>query len=339
MWNLTLSVPAGTLTLSSTAGLTGSGDGTGSLSYSGPLAALERGARGYDLQPAAGPHGITTLTLDAQSDGAPPLQAQFVITDGVFVVTPRPTPAPARSARRSSTPIPAGPDGHDRFRDPRHGRPDHRTHLSPASDHGLGAHRRHHSARLCRHAADCARRPVAGELGPAGRLGRECHHSWPGHLSGVTIDATADERLIAVVAAQGATSQLSLLDAQGHVLVQSDGVSSDNPDHVIDEHLAAGDYSLALDSSGGQGASTWTTMLTPATAPFQPIPVGAPSLGSGNACPIVAGDFNGDGQLDLAVSRLRWRAGTARATATAHSSPRERSRQDMKRHRGGGLQR
>ena len=43
-WNLTLSVSAGTLTLSSTAGLTGSGDGTGSLSYSGPLSALERGA-------------------------------------------------------------------------------------------------------------------------------------------------------------------------------------------------------------------------------------------------------------------------------------------------------
>ena len=43
-WNLTLSVSAGTLTLSTTAGLTGSGDGTGSLSYSGPLSALERGA-------------------------------------------------------------------------------------------------------------------------------------------------------------------------------------------------------------------------------------------------------------------------------------------------------
>ncbi len=49
VWSLTLSVGAGTLTLSSTAGLTGSGDGTGSLSYSGPLSALERGAGGFDL--------------------------------------------------------------------------------------------------------------------------------------------------------------------------------------------------------------------------------------------------------------------------------------------------
>ena len=70
--------PAGTLTLSSTAGLTGSGDGTGSLSYSGPLSALERGAGRHDLHAAAGSHVFTTLTLDAQSDGAPPLQAQFV---------------------------------------------------------------------------------------------------------------------------------------------------------------------------------------------------------------------------------------------------------------------
>ena len=114
--------------------------------------------------------------------------------------------------------------------------------------------------------------------------------------NGVTIDATTDELLIADVAAQRATSQLSLLDAQGHVLVQSDGVSSDNPDHVIDEHLTAGDYSLALDSRGGQGAPTWTTMLTPASAPFLPIPVGSTFQDA-----IVAGDFNGDGHLDLAV--------------------------------------
>ena len=54
-WDLTLSVAAGTLTLSSTAGLTGSGDGTGSLSYSGPLSAIDSALDGHDLQPARGP--------------------------------------------------------------------------------------------------------------------------------------------------------------------------------------------------------------------------------------------------------------------------------------------
>ena len=86
-WSLTLSVPAGTLTLSSTAGLTGSGDGTGSLSYSGPLSALDAALQGMIFNPPAGPHVFTTLILGAQSYGAPPLQTQFLITDGVFTVT------------------------------------------------------------------------------------------------------------------------------------------------------------------------------------------------------------------------------------------------------------
>ena len=53
-WDLTLSVSAGTLTLSSTAGLTGSGDGTGSLSYSGPLSALDAALEGMTYSAAAG---------------------------------------------------------------------------------------------------------------------------------------------------------------------------------------------------------------------------------------------------------------------------------------------
>src|SRR5262249_32839072 len=115
-------------------------------------------------------------------------------------------------------------------------------------------------------------------------------------LGRLAIDPTAGADLIAVVATQGAPSQLSLLDAQGHVLVQSEGVSSDDRDDVIDEYLTAGDYSLGLDSGGGQGGPTWTPMLIPAAAPLQPIPAG-PSPDA-----IVAGDFNGDGHLDLAVT-------------------------------------
>ena len=53
VWDLTLSVAAGTLTLSGTAGLTGSGDGTGSLSYSGSLSALNAALGGHDLHAAS----------------------------------------------------------------------------------------------------------------------------------------------------------------------------------------------------------------------------------------------------------------------------------------------
>ena len=68
VWNLTLSVTAGTLTLSSTAGLTGSGDGTGSLSYSGPLSAVDAALAGMSYVPPPGSHGLATLSLEAQSE-------------------------------------------------------------------------------------------------------------------------------------------------------------------------------------------------------------------------------------------------------------------------------
>src|SRR4029453_10996776 len=86
LWDLTLSVSDGTLTLPSTAGLTGSGDGTGSLSYSGPLAALNAALEGLIFHPSAGAHVFATVAALAQSYGAQSLQGQFTITDGVFVV-------------------------------------------------------------------------------------------------------------------------------------------------------------------------------------------------------------------------------------------------------------
>ena len=86
-WNLALSVSVGTLTLASTAGLTGSGDGSGSLSYSGPLSAINTAMDGLEFAPPPGFHSNTTLSLNAASDGTSPLQAQLLITEGVLSVT------------------------------------------------------------------------------------------------------------------------------------------------------------------------------------------------------------------------------------------------------------
>ena len=110
------------------------------------------------------------------------------------------------------------------------------------------------------------------------------------------IDVETDGLLIAIVHAQGFSSRLMLLDSQGRVVVQSDGLSPSDPDSVIDQDLTPGNYSLVVESTGGTGAYTLTTTLTPASAPFQPIPVGSDPLS------IVAGDFNGDGRTDLAVA-------------------------------------
>ena len=80
-------------------------------------------------------------------------------------------------------------------------------------------------------------------------------------------------------------------------LMQSDGLSPDNPDDLIDLHVPAGTDYLEVESLGGAGAYTLTTSLMPSTSPFQPIRLRGDSPGA-----LVAGDFNGDGRTDLAVA-------------------------------------
>jgi hypothetical protein len=86
-WDLTLSVPAGTLTLTQAAGLTGSGAGTGSLTYHGSLAALNAALDSMVYTPPGGILGYATLSISARSEGAAPLDSQLVITGGFLVTT------------------------------------------------------------------------------------------------------------------------------------------------------------------------------------------------------------------------------------------------------------
>ena len=296
VWSVTLSVSGGTLTLSTTAGLTGSGDGTGSLSYSGPLTALDAALDGMTYAPPVGPHVFATVTSGANSYGAPPLEAQFLITDGVFVVntTADSGPGSLRQAILDAKSVIGGSVKID-FTIPGAGVQtiEPLSPFPPITSSVL---------------IDGTTQPGFAGTPLIAFRGQSPGSSSPLLISGgdvtirglaiqsVTIDATTDEWLIGVAAAQSLTTQLSLLDSRGHVLVQSEGGSSKNPDEVIDEHLTAGDYSLVVEATNGQGTFTLTTMLTPAAAPSLPIPVGStPSS-------IVAGDFTGDGHLDLAVA-------------------------------------
>jgi hypothetical protein len=296
LWSLTLSVSAGMLTLSSTAGLTGSGDGTGSLSYSGPLSAVDAALDGLTYTPSAGPHVLSTLTLGAESYGAVSLESQFALTDGVGLVdtTADSGPGSLRQAILDANHV-TGETVTIDFAIPGTGVQTIEP-ITPLPAITVSA------------LIDGTTQPGFAGTPLIAFGGQSLVNSDPLTVSdgnvtirglaidGVAIAATAGEDLIAVVAARVATSQLSLLDTQGHVLVQSDSASADNPDDVIDEHLASGHYSLALDGSGGLGESTWTTMLMPADAPFQPVPAGSEPIA------IVAGDFNGDRHLDLAAA-------------------------------------
>ena len=108
------------------------------------------------------------------------------------------------------------------------------------------------------------------------------------------IDPTTDQLLIAQVYAKVAHTRLSLLDGQGHLLVQSDGLTSANRDDLISQHLTAGTDYLAVEGLGGASDYTLTTKLTDAKFPNTPI--------EGTSSAIVVGDFDGDGRLDLAIA-------------------------------------
>ena len=60
----------GTLTLSTPAGLTGTGDGTAIFHYRGGLAELNTALDGLRISPAPGFHGKIILTISAGSPGA-----------------------------------------------------------------------------------------------------------------------------------------------------------------------------------------------------------------------------------------------------------------------------
>ena len=87
LWNLTLSVATGCLALSNVVGLVGSGDGTATLSSSGPLSVLNRALAGLTYTPQVGYQGNTTLTLIASSEGGSPVESQLTISSGTFIVT------------------------------------------------------------------------------------------------------------------------------------------------------------------------------------------------------------------------------------------------------------
>jgi hypothetical protein len=296
-WDLTLSVTAGNLTLAGTAGLTGSGDGTGSLSYSGTLTAVNAALAGLVYAPPAGPHVFATLTLAAGSNGAQPCDAQFALTDGVFVVTTA-LDSGAGSLRQAILDANTvdGPAVTIDFDIPGAGvrtiAPV--TPLPPISgsvivdgttEPGFAG------APLV--ALDGPSTASSGPLAIAGGTVTVRGIAF----QGVAIEPATDENLTAVVSAGGLSTQLSLLDSQGKVLVDSDGISPADPDTVIDEHLAPGAYSLGVDGTGGPVAYTWTIALMPSSVPFE----GA-TTGDLNPIAAVAGDFNGDGNLDLAIT-------------------------------------
>ncbi len=322
---LTLLVSAGTLTLASTAGLVGSGDETGSLFYTGTLSALDAAMAGMTYAPPAGFRGNVSLSVQAESDGIALLAGQVIITTRSFVVTTTADSGPGslRQAILDSNAATGATNTTD-FEIPGSGVRTIVTLLPlPAITNPLvidGTTQRGYAgvpliAIVGQGTGDADPLTVGSDvtikgLSIAGSSFSNVSSSTmytiesvplpPGPGGSVTfqIVMAAGEDLVATAQAVGATTSLSLLDAQGHILIQSDGLSAAETINAIDTYIGPGTYSLQVHDISGSGNFTLMTTLTPASAPLK----GAPIPTSAEA--VVAGDFNGDGRLDLAVVGL-----------------------------------
>ena len=328
VWTLTLAVSAGSLSLSTTAGLTGSGDGRGSLVYSGTATALDAALAGMTFAPPPSYQGEPTLLLDAFSTGAAAIQAQIpiVVTSVLFLVTNTSDSGPGslRQAILDSNAETGGTNTID-FDIPGIGVQTiavdsplpaitNPLQIDGTSQPGYAGSplifvvgQGNSNGDALTLGSDVTVRGIAadgyafanGSASTMLTIESVLLSQVAGGTFNYQIAVSAGEDFLATAqATAGAAASLSLLDAQGNVVSHSDGQSATDPAGVIDTYVAAGIYSLRVQASGGAGTFTLTALMTPSATPFQPIPVGSvPGA-------IVTGDFNDDGKLDLAVANV-----------------------------------
>jgi len=109
------------------------------------------------------------------------------------------------------------------------------------------------------------------------------------------ISSDVGGKLTVMLQASGFAARVSLVDARGQPLVQSDGSSTGASDGLIDVNVPAGDDFLEVQSLGGEGTYRITADLTPTAPAFQTVP----SPFNNGPAVIAVGDLNGDGVPDL----------------------------------------
>ena len=103
-----------------------------------------------------------------------------------------------------------------------------------------------------------------------------------------SVSSDAGGKLTVMLDAPGFAARLSLVDAQGRPLVQSDGPATGAGDGLIDVNVPAGIDFLEVQSLSGGGTYQITANLVPTVPAFQTVPTRLPGSN-----PIAAGRFFG----------------------------------------------
>jgi hypothetical protein len=104
--------------------------------------------------------------------------------------------------------------------------------------------------------------------------------------------------LVAQVEASGLGTRLSMLDANGQLLIQSEASSPQNGDDRIAMHVVTGSYYLMVQDLTGDGTYALSTRFTTAVAPEAPLP------GNSGAYSVATADLTGNKVPDLIVADL-----------------------------------
>jgi parallel beta-helix repeat protein len=328
-WRLTISVPVGTLSFQQRTGA-----GLENLQVQGTLTLINEVLAHLVFTPPPGFYGNTTVSMTAESAGAVPIHTTINITDGFFVVKNVADLGPGSLRQAILDSDAAGGSNTIAFALPGDGihtialaspLPQATTPIlidgstqpgfaggplvvlvgqwagAPGGLDVLGSSLSVRGLAVDAYAFGTDGLPSSVNIESAPSPTNS--GTITGHVDQYHIDAAASGRLLAQVDVHGLVVRFSLIDSHGTVLVQSDGQGPGNLDALIDQHVPAGTYVLAVTIEAGVGTYELAASFAPISTAFEAGQNLKPSplYPTNSPISLLIGDFNGDGIPDVVM--------------------------------------